>query len=497
MSLSLEQARTVADAVLFEGYLLYPYRATSSKNQSRWQWGVLGPPGAAAAGVGEDSSMGTQCLVRGGTDAAVDVRLRFLQLQTRGVERADPRDVTSFEPVAELRAGDRAWLTWDEAVAHEMALGPWPVSELAQARTLSVSVPAGEDIEPVIGGDGARLGRIVRRRGPLAAEVYVFADAVDGLVRITVRVDNTGTPAADKSAATRGSLIGTHLILTATSAEFVSLLEPPETARAAVEACEQQRCWPVLAGRPGSTEVVLASPIILYDYPEVAEQSAGALFDSTEIDEILTLRVMTLTDEEKAEARATDPRAAEIIDRCDAMSPESLQALHGILRDPHAGVGGASFSTFGSLREQPDLGAIPTFGDLAAPAPDIRNVDPPAFDTGGAPWWDPAADAGVRPEADSVNVNGVVVTKDSLVRLHPSRRADAQDLFFAGQTARVRAVLKDVDGEIHVAVVLTDDPAADVHEWYGRFLYFAPEELEPLGRQPTETTSDHREESRS
>jgi hypothetical protein len=210
---------------------------------------------------------------------------------------------------------------------------------------------------------------------------------------------------------------------------------------------------------------VLVSPIILYDYPEVAEQSAGALFDSTEIDEILTLRVMTLTDEEKAAARATDPRAAEIIDRCEQMSPQSMQALHGVLRDPHAGA-------------------------------DIHGVDPTSFDTGGAPWWDPAADAAVQPEADTVTISGVVVSKGSLVRLHPSRRADAQDVFLAGETARVTAVLSDVDGQVHVAVVLVDDPAADLHEEYGRYLYFAPDELEPLGSQPSGTASAQREESR-
>ena len=66
------------------------------------------------------------------------------------------------------------------------------------------------------------------------------------------------------------------------------------------------------------------------------------------------------------------------------------------------------------------------------------------------------------------------------MRVHPSRRADAQDLFFAGQVARVTAVLADVDGGMHVAVVLVDDPAADLHDWYGRYFYFAPDELEPL-----------------
>jgi hypothetical protein len=202
-----------------------------------------------------------------------------------------------------------------------------------------------------------------------------------------------------------------------------------------------------MAGPPGTDTVVLASPIILYDHPEVAPESAGALFDSTEIDEILTLRVMTMTEAEKAEARATDPRAREIIDRCDDMTLEMLQQLHGVLREPRAASG---------------------------PSPQAW------LDTGGVPWWDPAADESVRPDVDAVVIKGVSVRKGSRVRLHPSRRADAQDLFLAGRDARVTAVLSDVDGEVHVAVVLLDDPASDLHDWYGRYLYFAPDELEPL-----------------
>ena len=92
-------------------------------------------------------------------------------------------------------------------------------------------------------------------------------------------------------------------------------------------------------------------------------------------------------------------------------------------------------------------------------------------------------DASVDPDTDAVLIAGVRITKGSLVRVHPTRRADAQDLFFAGQTARVTAVVSDVDGATHVAVVLVDDPAADLHDWYGRYLYFAPDELEPLEQE--------------
>ncbi|MEJ7743780.1 MAG: hypothetical protein WKF73_15325 [Nocardioidaceae bacterium] len=330
--MSLELARTVADAVLFEGYLLYPYRASSRKNQVRWQFGVLGPAGAAEAGAGEEPDMSAQCLLRSRPDGRVTVHVRFLQLQTRSVERATA-DSERFDPVDELSVGARTWLRWDEAVEHEIELDHCLLTDLVeQARELPVDVEGGEDIELLVDDDGTTQGRLVRSRWPLHAVVSLTATPIDELVQLSLLVQNIAPgPVTDKDEAIRSSFIGAHLLVSAEDADFVSLLEPPDEAQAAVAASSQHRCWPVLAGAPGESNVVLVSPIILYDYPEVADESAGALFDSTEIDEILTLRVMTLTDEEKAEARATDPRAAEIIDRCDSMSPEALGQLHGIL----------------------------------------------------------------------------------------------------------------------------------------------------------------------
>ncbi len=489
--MTLELARTVADAVLFEGYLLYPYRATSRKNQVRWQFGVLGPPGAAEASLGEESEMSAQCLLRGGANARVTVHLRFLQLQTRTVERAT-EEPGRFQPVEELTVGDRSWLRWDEAAEHEIELEPFLLGGLKEGGSdVPVGVAGDETIEALIDDAGVQQGRLVRRTEPLRAVVSVTTAPVGELVRLSLSVRNTADSVSDKDAAIRSSLIGAHLLVEAEDASFVSLLETPSEAVAAAATCEQHRCWPVLTGEPGDTDIVLVSPIILYDYPEVAEQSAGALFDSTEIDEILTLRVMTLTDEEKAEARATDPRAAEIIDRCESMSPEALASLHGILRDPHAGMAVP-------IPAPDPLEGFQPLTDSSDGFLEVRNVEPPSFDTGGVPWWDPEADASVQPGVDAVLVNGVAVARNSLVRLHPSRRADAQDLFFAEKEARVTAVLSDVDGNVHVAVTLLDDPAADLHDWYGRYLYFAPEELEPLGA-PLGGFPNHeeRKESRS
>ena len=447
MTASWDRVRTIADAVLYEGYLLYPYRANSRKNQSRWQFGVLGPERAAERGIGEDATMAAQLLVDRDT-ASLSLVVRFLQLQRREAQRDSGDGI--FEPVAELTAGARAWLTWDEAIERELSFGPFVVAELASGHTIPLVVAGGTEVEPVDGG------RLVRSRQELAGELTLAAERDGGSTRISLQVRNTAMPAANKDDAIALSFIGTHLILEAVDGEFVSLLDPPPGAADAVSRCQQHRCFPVLAGPPGQQDLMLVSPIILYDHPEIAQQSEGALYDSTEIDEILTLRIMTMTDEEKAQARATDPLAAQIIDRCDSMSPEALLNLHGVLRNPHA------------ISDQPRL--IPEVPD-------------------GVDWWDPLADTDVQPEIDAVLVNGVRVTRGSRVRLHPSRRADAQDIFFSGKTARVTSVHEDVDGNQHVAVVVDDDPAADLHEWYGRYLYFAPDEVEPL----TERSSQWRQ----
>lgn len=432
MTASWDRARAIADAVLYEGYLLYPYRANSSKNQSRWQFGVLGPPGAADAGIGEDDTLSAQFLIDGESELTLVVR--FLQLQHRRAERDVGGRV--YEPVDELTSGLQTWVTWDEAVERELSFGPFALTDLGRPRILSIAVPAGEDIEILDGG------RLIRTRQAIAAELSIAAESDDGLNRVSVTVRNTAPTPADKETAIATSPIGTHVICEVVGGEFVSLLEPPDSAAAAVSRCTRHRCFPVLAGRPGERDLLLISPIILYDHPEIAEQSEGALFDSTEIDEILTLRVMTMTDEEKAQARATDPLAAELIDRCDSMSPESMQQLHGILRNPHAGL----------IPEIPE----------------------------GVDWWDPLADNAVRPDLDAVLVNGIRVAAGSRVRLRPSRRADAQDIFFAGKSARVTSVHEDVDGQKYVGVIVEDDPDVEIPDSYGRYLYFTPDEVEPL-----------------
>ncbi|MET9294117.1 hypothetical protein [Streptomyces sp. NPDC003077] len=441
------RARAVADAVLFEGYVLYPYRASAPKNRLRWQFGVLAPQGADPS---ETTSAQTDCLVepgRAGPDA-LTVRVRFLQVRRR----------------AARGPGD---LPWDEGVVREVDARAALVPGTVVIRPFTV--PGGQE-------DG-------RRWWPLTGTVRIAVEAVPGpygLLRVRVRTENetengarhgtavrtehgteqgaavrtehrtaggehgtAGGECGERAEMLRGAFVGTHALLAVDHGHFLSPTDPPEWAAGAAAGCVNRHAWPALI----DDRTVLSAPIILGDHPRIAPESPADLYDGTEIDELLTLRTMTLTDAEKREARATDPRAAAIIEHADGIGPEVLARLHGVVRP--------SVLPQGGLPQARPPRARPPYDDR----PD-GDADAPAT----VPVPGGTAAAGVR------------------VRLLPGggRRADAQDMFLAGRTARVAAVLRDVDGGTHLAVTLDDDPGADLHHAVGRYRYFAPDEVELL-----------------
>jgi len=437
--------RKVADAMLYEGYILYPYRASAQKNHSRWQFGVLMPPGYTAVDPSESSALQAECVFEQHGQPSVAVTVRFLQVQRRHTEGA------ALDPGVPA--------VWDEAVEQEVTVIVPSQVLSGDGAVTPFTVPGGEETE--VPPDG---GRVTRRREPLTGLVSVRATPLPGpwqAARLTVRVTNeSGGTAASRDEALPTALVAAHLIITMTDGAFLSMTDPPEWASPEVAACQNTGCWPVLAGPEGSRQVMLASPIILPDHPQIARESAGELFDGTEIDEILTLRTLALSDEEKAAARATDPRAAALIDRVDAMDAPTMEQLHGTIR---------------AITGQPITGLSPA---------DNPPGGPPALTTDasgqGVPWWDPGADASVSPDTDHVVIAGHRVARGSRVILRPgARRADAQDMFLAGRAAEVEAVLLDVDDTAYLAVTLADDLAADLQAAHGRFLYFSPDEVEP------------------
>ena len=321
-----------------------------------------------------------------------------------------------------------------------------------------------------------------------------------GALRLRVVLENRTEPPGLLTRRADGlpyALIAAHCLIAVPGGQFLSMTEPPEWAAGEVGRCVNTATWPVLAGPPDCTELMLSSPVILYDHAEIAAESAGQLFDSTEIDEILTLRTMTLTEEEKRAARATDPRAAELLDRLDHLPPEMLERMHGAIRylnpagspDARPGTGPEWPGTVPEWTEPPERqpASGPTLPDGQAtsggPPPEgHREASGDPAVAGQAPWWDPGADRSVSPETDHVMIGDVRIARGSRVRMCPgARRADAQDLFLTGRTALVEAVLFDVDGHAHLALLPEDDPDADIQRIQGRFLYFAPDEVEPLG----------------
>ncbi len=296
--------RKIADAVLFEGYMLYPYRPSNVKNRQRWTFGGLYPEACAEAN-GDRTSQQAEVLLKAPEDPEVEITVRFLHL------------------LAETRDGP----PWQLAVEREVVLK----RSATQVRCEKFRFPASDSTV-----DGVR-----RRQEQIDGFVEAICAPIEnGLYKLTLRVVNTtafhGWMDTSREEMSMRALVATHAILHASDADFVSLTNPPPSLRESASLCLNQGVWPVLAGEPGSAQWMLVSPIILYDYPEIAPESPGELFDATEIDEILTLRILTMTEQEKEEMRRTDPRLRELLERTESLSPDQLFKLHGALRNPRA-----------------------------------------------------------------------------------------------------------------------------------------------------------------
>jgi hypothetical protein len=307
--------------VLYEGYILWPYRRSALKNQRRWGFGGVYPRGA-----GERSVMRVECLLEAPDATPVDVTVRFLQVVERGVERVTK---AGREPVPEITVAGERYLAWDEAVEREIALAPVATGDGGH---LSVPIAiAGGRSEELLGAEAA----IVRRWERLDGRVDCRSMQIEpGLHRIAVTVANTaGCEGCDRAELLARTFCSAHAVLRTDGGAFVSLADPPERLRDAAEECHNDGVWPVPVGEPGDRTTMLASPIILEDHPRIAPESPGDLFDGGEIDQMLVLNILSLTDEEKEEMRASDPRAREILERTEALTPEQLMRLHGAIRE--------------------------------------------------------------------------------------------------------------------------------------------------------------------
>jgi hypothetical protein len=257
--------------------------------------------------------------------AHVDVAVRFLQSVKRRVRR-DGEDVDDIE------IDGHPVLAWDEATEREIVL---PAVALGGAPRRHVfDVEAGSSEEPLCETGGARMGTLARDWPALSGELEVSTEPIGAAAwRVTVRVTNTTAVVVSGLATT---FLSAHVVLHVEGGEWVSMTDSPPDLADAVAACRNVGVWPVLVGELGDRTTLLVAPIVLYDYPQIAPESFGDFFDATEIDEMLVLNVLALTDDERREMAASDPRARAIVERCAAMSADDFMRLHGVLRDVRA-----------------------------------------------------------------------------------------------------------------------------------------------------------------
>jgi len=409
-------AEKIATAVLYEGYMLYPYRASSTKNVQRWNFGTLYPRDyAEAKRPAEPFRLLTECILKPNPHSTLDVRIRFLHMVR--VENRDEGVERSYN-VKDLRLGDTA----TAPIIRDFSFNG--------TNTITNKALDGYTSPKEING------RLIIRLTTLAC----------GLLKLTLELLNV-TPMADPSNCARAdamllAFVSAHALLGVTGSEFVSLLDTPEEFTDAAASCRNAGVFPVLVGQRGQKTMLFCSPIILYDYPQIAPESAGDFFDGTEMDEMLALRVLTLTDEERKEIRGGDDRAVKILERTEALPQDFLMKVHGAIRGMRP------------MTESPP-GKSP-FGE-----------------------WDPLAE---KPSVESVRILGVELRVGDRVRLWPQKRADIMDMALEGKVALIEAIEQDFEDNIQFAVVLDDDPGREfgMMRQPGHRFFFSPGEVEPF-----------------
>lgn len=342
--MDFDSVRQIADAVLYEGYSLYPYRASAVKNRQRFNFGVLSPTGAEAHAPSETSHSRTECLVEG-DQPSLEVRVRFLHLLAHEVlqplapaSSAPCGYEAPFTPVPCLTIDDRQYQAWHEAVEREVVIESIDLRDLHdQPRQFAFSFKSSASHEILHDAQGGLAGKLTRRQcrieGTVTLGVVVRHPDIAMLFVETRNTTGAASAAGSRDDLLLQSLVSSHTILAVHDGQFVSLLEPPEPFAHLAAQCQNDGVWPVLVGDEGERRLLLASPVILYDYPRIAPESTGDYFDGTEMDEMLALRVMTLTAAEKREIRHGDPRTRQMLERTESMSPAQLRHLHGAVRD--------------------------------------------------------------------------------------------------------------------------------------------------------------------
>jgi hydrogenase maturation protease len=458
--MSDEVLEEIINAVLYEGFILYPYRPSSRKNQrERFTFGRVYPQRYSIAERGAESCrMQTECLLSSSSESPVlTISVRFLHPLTREIAVLDPPMVSwdgsepSFRVVPELRLGEKLFQTWQEATERRIEVPPLDLDRGNYRRQrMGFEFPSSRALEPIYHNRQV-VGMVVREQAAVRGNVEVTAERLTPtLLKITVAVLNQSelpeSELGNSDKVLLRTFASTNTVLRVSGGQFISLLDSGPEFEAPADLCRNIGTWPVLVGdeEKAQRDTMLSSPIILYDYPQIARESAGSLYDGSEIDELLTLRIKTLTEEEKLEMRNTDEHARNLLERTEALTEADLLQMHGAMRRPITGT----------------------------------NIDFDDFFGANTPLTD-------------VSVGGVHLKPGDQVRIRPKGRSDVLDIALSGQRATIEAIEQDLERRIHLALVLENDPGKDLGllRQPGHRFFFGADEVEPISAMEHDKSS--------
>jgi hypothetical protein len=401
-----EQLEQLIDSLLYEGYALYPYTPGATKNATPTPFGIVYPPRYAATLSSTFDHVELRCVLAGPPHALLGAEVRFLA--ATGVRH--------------------------EADAHRLQLTTAEPGGSGDRMTVGALAAAGQALE--------REQRIETRDEPLCLAIALSAHELQpDLYELALRVENRAcADGLDRAGALARSLLSTHPIVRVSGARLLSPLEHP---------CASVNTFPVLASP--ADDAVIGATIVLPDHPQIAPESRGGLFDSTEIEEALLLHVKVLTDDEREQIERYDPAVREMVARAAAATPQDILALHGrvTLRDP----------------EDAD--------DVTLSAPRSRFTD--------APPQEPPDLADPTAGEEHAEVDGVRFRRGGKVRIRPDADADLHARLLDGRTATVERIMVDYDGKVHLGVTIDGDPGQELMRESGRLLFFFAPEVEVLG----------------
>ena len=327
----------ITKTVLYEGYSLYPYYRSSAKNSKPVPFGAVYPRQFVKHNPDVHSTTQTQCIIKGTDDTEIEITVRFLQLRNRQLLKIDHDEYGpgQFRPTDSIKEGDATYHSGWEGVERELNLGTHTISTIVDNKVEKDIAFESEKANDIIYGEnGTVAGNVIisqsKINGTITASADPAGDNKNGF-KITVQISNTtsvdNSEKLSRNDSYKLSFLSTHTILKTEEGAFISQTDPKQNWEKIVEACDNINTWPILIEKDYKT--MLSSPIVLYDYPEIAPESMGDMFDGTEIEEALVLHMATMPEEEKQKIDKGDPKMKAMMERVESVTPEEIMSLHG------------------------------------------------------------------------------------------------------------------------------------------------------------------------